>query len=68
MNPIVDPILAEVYSTVLPAAPYVIGAYLGIWVLLFVLVLAVLFSQKKTAQSLADLHEAIEKLETKLNL
>ena len=27
-----DAILAEVYSTVLPAAPYVIGAYVGIWI------------------------------------
>lgn len=26
-----DPILAEVYSTVLPAVPYVLVAYVGIW-------------------------------------
>lgn len=25
-----DPILSEVYSTVLPAAPYVLAAYVGI--------------------------------------
>ena len=31
-----DPILAEVYSTVLPAAPFVIAAYVGIWLALAV--------------------------------
>lgn len=31
-----DPILAEVYSTVLPAAPFAIAAYVGIWLALAV--------------------------------
>ena len=30
-----DPILSEVYSTVLPAAPYVLAAYVGILLTLF---------------------------------
>ena len=34
-----DPILSEVYSTVLPAAPYVLAAYIGIWLVLFIFVL-----------------------------
>ena len=35
-----DSILSEVYSTVLPAAPYVLAAYIGIWLVLFIFVLA----------------------------
>ena len=30
-----DAILSEVYSTVLPVAPYVLVAYVGIWLVLF---------------------------------
>lgn len=48
-----DPILAEVYSTVLPAAPYVIAAYAGIVLVLFAFVL-MLWSKSKRIQSDLD--------------
>lgn len=55
-----DPILAEVYSTVLPAAPYVLAAYLGIWVALFAFV-AMLWRKSKRIQSDLDaLKRALE--------
>ncbi len=55
-----DPILAEVYSTVLPAAPYVIAAYAGIWVVLFVFVFLIGRRAKRTAADLAALEQALQ--------
>ena len=45
-----DPILSEVYSTVLPAAPYVLAAYIGIWLVLFIFVLALWRKSKRTSE------------------
>ena len=47
-----DAILAEVYSTVLPAAPYVIGAYVGIWIVLAVYTLMLSRRSKQTVRDL----------------
>ncbi len=58
-----DPILAEVYSTVLPAAPYVIAAFVGIWVALFVYVLVLSRRSRRTAQDVAALTEALRNRE-----
>ena len=55
-----DPILEEVYSIVVPSAPYVIAAYVGIWVILFVFVIAMLLKTKKTQKDIDALKEAIE--------
>ena len=60
-----DPILVEIYSTVLTAAPYVIGAYA---LLLAVLLAYVIFSQvgvKKTEKQLLALEEAVAQLQKK---
>jgi hypothetical protein len=54
-----DPILAEIYSTVLAAAPYVIGAYALMWLVLLVYVLIVSFGLKRTERQLAALEESI---------
>ncbi|MDR1082952.1 MAG: hypothetical protein LBL27_03680 [Coriobacteriales bacterium] len=54
-----DPILAEIYSTVLTAAPYVIGAYALMWLVLFVYVLIVVLGLKKTERQMAALEEAL---------
>jgi hypothetical protein len=54
-----DPILAEIYSTVLTAAPYVIGAYLLMWLVLFVYVLVIVLGQKNAEKQIAALEEAI---------
>ncbi len=58
-----DPIQAEIYSTVLDSAPYVIAAYALIWVILLVYIIISSRSLKKTEQQIAALEEAIEQLE-----
>ena len=42
-----NPILEQIYSTILPAAPYVIAAYALIWLALFVYVLMIMLSYKR---------------------
>lgn len=61
-----DPILAEVYSTVLPAAPYVIGAYVGIWVALVAYVLILMRRAKRTRGDLDALKDALAAREDRL--
>ncbi len=55
-----DSILAEVYSTVLPAAPYVIGAYAGIWIVLMVYALVLGRRAKRTSADIEALRGALE--------
>lgn len=55
-----DPILAEVYSTVLPAAPFVVAAYVGIWVVLAVYVFVLLRRAKRTERDLDALKRALD--------
>ena len=61
-----DPILAEVYSTVLPAAPFVIGAYVGIWVALAVYVFVLVRRSRRTERDLDALRQALASREEKL--
>lgn len=58
-----DPILAEVYSTVLPAAPFVLAAYLGIWLALFAFVFALWRKSKRTQADIEALRRALEERE-----
>jgi hypothetical protein len=60
-----DPILAEIYSTVLSAAPYVIGAYALMWLVLLVYVLIVTLGLKKTERQIAALAEALAEKPTR---
>lgn len=55
-----DPILEQVYSTILPSAPYVIGAYALIWVVLLVFVVIMLMNTKKTQKDIDALEDALE--------
>ena len=55
-----DPILAEVYSTVLPAAPFVLAAYVGIWLVLFVFVLTLWRKSKRTNADIEALKRALD--------
>jgi len=55
-----DPILSEVYSTVLPAAPYVLAAYIGIWLVLFIFVLVLWRKSKHTSEDIEALKQALE--------
>lgn len=56
-----NPILSDIYSTVLPSAPFIIGAYALLWVILLVYVLIVVRGLKKTESQMAVLEEAIAK-------
>lgn len=55
-----DPILEEVYSIIVPSAPYVIAAYVLIWAVLFVFIIVMLRRAKKTQKDIDALNEAIE--------
>lgn len=60
-----DAILSEVYSTVLPAAPFVLAAYVGIWLTLFVYVLSLWKKSKHTSEDIEALKRALEERERK---
>ena len=54
-----NPILAAIYSTILPSAPYIIAAYALLWVALLVYVLMVFRGTKKATAQLTLLEEAV---------
>ncbi|MBE6468899.1 MAG: hypothetical protein E7001_02820 [Coriobacteriaceae bacterium] len=58
-----DAILSEVYSTVLPAAPFVIGAYVGVLLVFAVFAAMMWGKQKKTAADIEALREALDRRE-----
>ena len=58
-----DPIQAEIYSTVLTAAPYVITAYVLMLVVLFVYVFYAHRSAKNVEKQLDALEEALARLQ-----
>lgn len=55
-----DPILSEVYSTVLPAAPYVLAAYVGILLTLFAFVFSLWRKSKRAEADIDALKRALE--------
>lgn len=55
-----DPILSEVYSTVLPAAPYVLAAYVGILLTLFAFVFSLWRKSKRIEADIDALKRALE--------
>ena len=54
-----NPILADIYSTILPSAPYIIAAYALLWVALLVYVLMIFRGIKKATAQLTLLEEAV---------
>lgn len=56
-----NPILADIYSTVVPSAPYIIAAYALIWVALLVYVVFVVKGLRKTEREMAALEALIAK-------
>ena len=54
-----NPILSDIYSTVLPSAPFIIAAYAIVWLALLVYVIFVVRGLKKTEAQMALLEEAI---------
>ena len=60
-----DPILEQVYSTVMNAAPFVIAAYALIWIAILVFAVIMMMRARKTDQDIEALRDAIERLERK---
>lgn len=58
-----NPVLQEIYSTVIPSAPYIIAAYALLWVVLLIYVLFVVRGFKKTEKQIAILEEALAEKE-----
>lgn len=54
-----NPVLEEIYSTILPSAPYLIAAYALIWVALLVYVLMIMRGTKRAEKQIALLEEAV---------
>ena len=54
-----NPILADMYATVAPSMPFIIGAYALVWVVLLVYVIFVMRGLKKTEAQMAVLEEAL---------
>lgn len=54
-----NPILADIYSTILPSAPYIIAAYALLWAALLVYVLMIFRGTKKAERQLMLLEEAV---------
>ncbi len=56
-----NPVLAEIYSTVLPAAPFLIGAYVLIWLAILVFILVINSKVKRAEQQLMLLEETLNR-------
>ena len=56
-----NPILADMYSTVIPSAPFLIAAYALVWAALLIYVIMVVRGLKKTEAQVAVLEEALAK-------
>ena len=54
-----DPILADIYSTILPSAPFIIGAYALVWALLLVYIIIMHRGIKNAEAQIALLEEAV---------
>jgi CcmD family protein len=55
-----NPILAEIYSTIVPSMPYIIGAFVLTWLVLLVWVFLQFRKQSELARRLEVLEEAAE--------
>lgn len=54
-----NPILEEIYSTVLPAAPFLIAAYALMWVVLLIYILIITTRLHSTEKQMAILEETL---------
>ena len=57
-----NPVLSEIYSTVLTGAPFVIAAYALIFAILMVYVIITMTKLKNTEKKLGALEEHVEEL------
>ena len=54
-----NPVLADIYSTVIPSAPYLIAAYAIVWAALLIYVIITVRGLKKTEAQMALLEEMV---------
>ena len=54
-----NPILSDIYSTVVPSMPFIIAAYALVWIALLVYVIVVVRGLKKTEAQVAVLEEVL---------
>ena len=52
-------LLEEIYSTIIPSAPYIIAAYAIIWLVLLIYVFMIVRNLKKTEAQMAVLEEEL---------
>ena len=57
-----NPVLEEIYSTIIPSAPLVIGAYALVFLVLFAYVAFVLTKLKGVERKMDALEERVEEL------
>lgn len=58
-----NPILADMYATVIPSAPFIIAAYAIVWIALLAYVAFVVRGLKKTEAQMRILEEAVARKE-----
>ncbi len=54
-----NPILEQIYATILPSAPFVIAAYVLVWAALLVYVVFITLRLRKTEAQMSVLEEAL---------
>jgi CcmD family protein len=54
-----DPILEQIYSTIIPSAPFIIAAYALIWLTLFAYVLIIMRTMRRAQAQIAILEESL---------
>ena len=57
-----NPVLEEIYSTIIPSAPFVIGAYVLVFLVLFAYVAFVLTKLKGVERKMDALEERVDEL------
>ena len=62
-----NPVLEEIYSTILPSAPYVIAAYALMWLVLLIYVFIIVRGLKKTEAQMGVLEDQLAELQEKYN-
>lgn len=60
-----NPVLADIYSTVIPSMPFIIAAYALMWAVLLIYVFVSMRGMKKTERQIAVLEEAVAELKAK---
>lgn len=60
-----NPVLVEIYSTIVPSMPFIIGAYVLMWLAILVYMLVITLSYMKAEKQMAVLEEAVAELQAK---